>query len=218
MKRCGCVPIRKFTGRSTEAHDGRDLLARRDAGCIEDIRAGLLVGLQALDRVLQVRDADEVILCARREHEGDCPLRLHCSADAVGGEADVVDLLARAIDGILDRAARDAGRGRETDRLRDGLRVVAEAVLEVGIHGKVRRRDDLGDVREHPVAADAVVLHTGGERIARARRRERLESDLREHAGRADVPGIGNDESLRTRVQRAEGFGFLDLRFHEVRP
>ena len=102
----------------------------------------------------------------------------------------------------------------QPDRLGDGLRVVAEAVLEVGADGQVGCRRDLGDVREHLLAPDLVVQHAGGEREARARRRERLEAELREHARRADVPGIRDDECLRARVQRAEGFGFLGLRLH----
>ncbi len=75
--------------------------------------------------------------------------------------------------------------------------VVAEAVLEVRAHRQVRRRGDLGDVREHPLAPDLVVEHADRERETRARRRERLEAELREHARRADVPGIRDDEGLR---------------------
>jgi hypothetical protein len=118
--------------------------------------------------------------------------------------------------GVLDRCAREPGRTGERDRLGDACGIVGEAVLEIG---RDRNVDGLGDrarVGERERAVDGVwsVAQAEREREARARRRERIEAERCEDARASGIPGVGDDERERARVERPEAFGFFEERRH----
>ncbi len=58
-------------------------------------------------------------------------------------------------------------------------------------------------------SANRVVAASDGKRVARAGGGKRLETEVSEKTGRADVPWIGNDKRAVARVQRVEEFAFF---------
>src|SRR5258706_582140 len=104
---------------------------------------------------------------------------------------------------------RLADAGGEADGLGRGARLVGEAFLEVGRHRQVDRLDDRAAVRERLVARHRAVELAARPRARAARGGERREAQSREHARRARVPRIGDDESARACVQRAETLELL---------
>jgi uncharacterized protein YjiS (DUF1127 family) len=97
--------------------------------------------------------------------------------DPLDREPAVVDPLAAP---VLDRAAGEPGRERAAHGLRDLLRRVAEAVLEVGRDRQRRRRRDLRRMRERLLARDVAVEPAERRGEAAARRRERIEAERRQ--------------------------------------
>ena len=190
---------------------------RGEAGRVEHVRPRLLVGLEAADGVRQVAAADEEVLRPRGQHERMRVGVRHRrgGAHALDRQLEGVDRFVGARRRILDRAAGETGGRGEADGLGDRLRRVAEAVLQVGAHRQVGGADDRGHVRQHPLAADAVVALTGSECRAGAGRRQRLEAETGEQARRAEVPRIGNHERARARVQGAKRLRLLCCRAHQ---
>jgi hypothetical protein len=58
---------------------------------------------------------------------------------------------------VLDRQARDAGLRAQAHAFRDAGGLVREAIFEIGVDRDVGRGDELREMREHGVAADAIV-------------------------------------------------------------
>ena len=115
--RCACkaASVEIVSGRSTE-----DVIAAMSAGAVtpggvQHVGAGVLVGLQAADRLGDVRPADEVALAARRQREVERQAARHLGRgpDPLGGMSDVeqpADVVV-AVVAILDRPADDTTTG-----------------------------------------------------------------------------------------------------------
>ena len=112
---------------------------------------------------------------------------------------------------ILDREAGDAGLDAKPHAFGDALRLVRVAALEIGVHrqvGRPRRCSRMwSSITSRGTAPSASPDRPGG---AGARRRQRLEAEMLEIAGAADVPWIGDDEAAGL-MQAAKG-----LRLSEV--
>nr|WP_294167171.1 hypothetical protein [uncultured Sphingomonas sp.] len=122
------------------------------------------------------------------------PRRRHGRLDAPDRVRDVVEGPGGVTRRILDGAADEADRPRIADRRRRVLRRIAEPLLEIGGNGQVRRLDNRLCVRQrlgprHPAVA---LAEQGGLRPARGG--ERLEAERGQHARRAAVERIGDDE------------------------
>jgi hypothetical protein len=103
-----------------------------------------------------------------------------------------------------------AGGDAERDVLGHAFGLVRVARLEVGVHRQRRRADDVAHVRQHRVAADGplTVGQAAAEGEAARRRRQRLEAELLQEDGAADVPRIGQHETAGG-VQGGEAGGGL---------
>ena len=186
-----------------------DLLDGAQGGCIQHVGTGSLIGLQASDGVVEIRILQpEVVLGAAREGEGKVETigRLTRSRDSLGRVVDLVDPVIGVV--VLDRAP-DRARFRNP---RDGPRGIRrrrpEAVFEIDGHRQARGRVEDAHVVDQLVERLLSVQAPEREREARARGREGLEAEAREHLGRPGIPGIGNDEWL-AQVQVAERFALL---------
>src|SRR6266700_4428245 len=121
--------------------------------------------------------------------------------------------------GVLDRTTDEARGSGEQDRFGAGLRLIAKTVLEVCRHRQRGRFGDGPRVHERFRAIDRsfAVRLADGVCESGARRGQRLESERREHLRRPRIPGIGNREYPRLRVQGFERFSACCLRFHDAR-
>ena len=169
-------------------------------------------------RVLQVGDAVEKVLGARRQRERK--RQRACRSD---GRAHALERLVERIDRrrgasgcVLDRAADEPRRGRERDRCGTRLRVVGEAVFQVRADGQRRRIDDRPRIGERLVAREGTfaVRPAERERESGARRRQRFETQRGQHLRGPRVPRIGDREYRRPPVQRGKGFATDRLRAH----
>ena len=70
-----------------------------------------------------------------------------------------------------------------------------KAVLEIGIDGNVDRRADRGEMIADVVDGDAVVGLADGPGKARAGGGQRLEAEMLQRLGAADIERIGDDEA-----------------------
>src|SRR4029077_5146171 len=115
-----------------------------EAGREEHVGAGPLEGLQARDRVVEVRPAAQEALRAggQGEREGELARRPRRGGDPFGGGGEGEEGGGGSARGILDGAAGEPGPGGEADRFGDVRRRVAEAFFEVGGDGEVGRLDD----------------------------------------------------------------------------
>ena len=77
---------------------------------------------------------------------------------------------------VLDREAGRSCVGQQRHRLGDAAGIVRVAPLAVDVERQVRRRRELGDVRDELVAGDGLVVLAERPGEAGARRRERLEA------------------------------------------
>ena len=96
---------------------------------------------------------------------------------------------------VLDRQAADAGARRTDARSSTIPEVVGVAVLEVGVHGQRRGRDDRRHVVEHSSTAIAAVGPRVRPRHPAARRRQRREPGVLEVAGAPGVPRVRQHEA-----------------------
>jgi hypothetical protein len=110
---------------------------------------------------------------------------------------------------ILYRKAGDARPDAEFRTLMDLVRRRGEARLEIGVERQGRGVDEVADMVERIGARDPIVRTTGRESHAGARRRQGLEAKRRQIDGRADVPGIGDDEAAGAAVQFRETLALL---------
>ena len=92
------------------ANDGGDVVAGAESGRIEDVGAGLLVGLEAGDGVREVGIAGEKIFAACGEGEGERKSAggLRGSADALSGDFEGVDRAFGSARHVFDGAADDS--------------------------------------------------------------------------------------------------------------
>ena len=144
----------------------------------QHVRAGLLVGPKALDRVADIIPAADEVLRAGRDHQLDRPRMrdLDRRRDAFAGELDVIDPTVRASRVVLHRAPGQAGLEREADRLRDPGGLVGEPVLEIGRHRQVAAAHKRGGMSQCLVAGHAAVEAGERRRVPAARSGERLEA------------------------------------------
>jgi hypothetical protein len=178
-----------------------------------DVGAGLLVGLQALDRVVEVRIAAQEILAARRQGEADAERarRLGRRRDALDRLAEIVERPVLVAGRVLDRAADQAGRAGQPHGLGGEARRMAEAVLEIGRDRQLDRVDHGARMRQRLVARDLAVAPSERARAGAARGRQRAKAEPGQHARRAGVPRVGNQEGAGSLVQRPERGGLVAL-------
>ncbi|QUW20249.1 hypothetical protein [Agrococcus sp. Marseille-Q4369] len=119
--------------------DRRDLVARGDAWRIEAVGACAGVRDEPTDRVVEIGMPDDVPLGSRgQQRPGPAALdRRSSRGDALDGECVLVERVLGIAGRVLDRQARDAGRGGQLHVRGDDLGIVGEAALEVGVerHG-----------------------------------------------------------------------------------
>jgi len=159
----------------------------------EDIGAGLLIGLQPRDRVIEVVAAVRVVLRPRREHKmRRAGVRRRSGRGyALGCHVEVVDIVPTP---VLHRTSGDPGLPCEAHGLPDPGGIVREAALEVGADGEassLRHGDRVSDrlLTAHvPVEA----AERGGE--AATGRGESLEPEPRKQSRRAEIPRVGKQE------------------------
>ena len=166
-------------------------------GAGEAVRAGLGVGLQPADRLLQVGPADDESLRAAREDDAGAALidRTPRRPNSLHGQVERVERLVGAARRVLDREAGDPGRRGERDALGDSVRIVGVAALEVRAHRDLERTRDLGEVLQHLGTLDSLVGPRNRPGEAGARRRQRLEPELLEDHRATHVPGIRHHEA-----------------------
>ena len=101
----------------------RDLLEVGEARRVDDVGAGIAVGDQPGDRVVEIVDAADVVLRASGQHQRLVLFarRLRRFRDALGRGCDVVHA-ARVRVVVLDREARGSGLGEQFDRPGDAAR------------------------------------------------------------------------------------------------
>src|ERR1700741_591981 len=117
----------------------------------QDVGAGLLESLQALDGVVEVRSAAHEVLSPGRENKIMRARDLCRSGDALDCMLEVVDLVARC---VLNRATRQADARGEADGLRRRRRLVGKAVLQIRRHRQLGGLDDRARVLERLLARD----------------------------------------------------------------
>ena len=200
------------------ANDGFDIFLAGEAGSVEDVGTGFLIGLQALDGVSEVLTAMQVVFGARGKREGEREGAggFGRGLNALCGEADFVNGVFGAAGIVFDGATDEAGGGGEADGFGAFLRGVAEAVFEIGADGQINRGCDGGDVLHHGVTTDAVIGFAGGKGEAGGGSGERFKAEVGEEAGGAGVPGVGDDEGSVALVEGAEGASFVGLSRHGV--
>ena len=204
---------------ATALHDGADVVERRQPRREQHVGAGVGERLEPADRVLQIGDAVQKVLGARRQRE-----RKRQRARGCDGRAHALDARGRTGRSAPRRCRlrprssrrRAPASAASADRCRTRLRVVGEAVLEIGADGQRRRVDDRPRVGERLVARDGAfaVGLAERERESGARRRQRLETQRGQHLRGPRVPRIGDREDRRPPVQRGKGFATDRLRAH----
>ena len=191
-------------------HGRLDLLAGLDARRIEAVRARVRKRLQPADGLVEVRPAADEAFGARGEH--------HVAAGLVDRRArglhprqrlvEIVQRKVAVLRRILDRQSGDAGRDAARHVLGHVVRIVGEAVLEIGVERNVGLGDELLVVRQHVVARLRAVGIAFGMRVAGAGRGDGLEAEALKIARAADVPRVRNDEAAAL-VQLAEGLALV---------
>jgi len=138
-------------------------------------------------------------------------------ANAFGGVSDGVGRGVGRLRDVFDGAAGEARGCGKANGFRGAFRIVGVTIFQIGADGQIGGRGDGGGVSEHGVAAHGAVGLGDGESVSGAGGGQRFEAENFENAGRADVPGVGDEEGAVALVQRAEGGGFFWLRAHEGR-
>ena len=199
-----CTGMRTLSGRSTELEDCCDLLFRAQTGRIEYLCSCLLKGLEAADGVRKIGIAGDEVLRAGGEDEwcGQGAGSLCCGADALDRVVQGIDAAFGPRRDVFNGATGEAGCGGQADGFCAGFGRVAKAVFQVCANGQVRRGDDIGNVREHGIAADGTVLETGGECVSGGGGGQSLKSHAGQQARGSGVPGIGDDERAAALVER----------------
>src|SRR5215472_12322372 len=147
--------LRKLTG----FDDGFDLLARLDAGRIETIGTSVLKSAQPARDIVEIGHAANEAFGARREHD--------LAAGAVDGgtrgfrprnrDVERVERRSPVVRRVLDLQAGNAGRHTAGYIFRKPVEIVSVAILEIRIQRQIGRRRELGEMREHGVAAERAV-------------------------------------------------------------
>ncbi len=113
---------------------GLDVVDCGQAWRVEDIGAGLLIGLQSRDRIGEVGIVSNEILrsCGQYQRRVTFVVGRDRCANPLRGEFRVVDLSAAE---VFDRSTRNARLAGSRDRLGRCFRFVAESVFEIRIDG-----------------------------------------------------------------------------------
>ena len=177
--------------------DRRDLLFGFYAGRIEAIGAGFGVGLQTIDHHGKIGLPDQKTFAASgQQHVALVGIdRRARRLDALDREVALVKRLGGIAGGILDRQSGDAGLDRARDIGADLLRLVREAALEIGVDGQIDRGADRGEMIADLIERDAIVSLADRPGKTRAGRGERLEAEMLQRLGAADVERIGQHET-----------------------
>ena len=212
--------LRRCQLASRQAHDEVDGLADRLANSsygiqprqprrIQNICAHGFEGLQPGDGVVQIGIAADEIFRPGGQDERHIalPRRRDGGGHSFRGMRQVIEPAAALGCVVFDQAAHETGLGRQANGFRRRFRAVAMAVLKVGRDRQVRRRDNLGHMRQHLVPADHAVLVALGKGIAGRGGGQCLETHAGQDPGAADVPGVWHDKNIRSRMQGGEGFG-----------
>jgi hypothetical protein len=196
----------------------RDLLPRADPGRIEAVGAGLGIGGESPDRLVEIGAPDDEPLGPTGEEHAD-PLGVDGPArrpDALDGEGKI-EQRARGIAGrVLDRQPRYArlDGGRHVGR--HALGRDREPAFEVAVDRHVHRVRDGTEVGERLFERHVVVGAADGPGESRARRGEGRKPELHEGLRAADVPRVGDDEAAGC-VKLAERRDMIDGANHAAR-
>ena len=144
-RRSAALRAREHVDRHADrVDDRRDLLRRREPRRVDAVGAGVAVGDEPRDRVVEVVDAVEVVLRAARQHERRVERagRLRGLGDALGASATSSIRPATGFQSSIEQPAAPASP-RQPDGLGDAARVVGEAALAVDVERQVGRRSEL---------------------------------------------------------------------------
>ena len=92
---------------------------------------------------------------------------------------------------------------------------MGEAVLEVGVDGDIDRGGDRGEMIADVIDGDAVVRLAHGPGETGAGGSQRLEAEMLQRFGAADVEGIGDDEAAGL-VELPEGGALVSSCQHDL--
>lgn len=191
-------------------HHGTDLLGAADAGCVQAVRAGLGIGLEPGNGVVEIGPAHEEIL-RTPDQQGAAACLVDGSAGGAQpghGVLDAAQGVGRIACRILDGQPCHAGVQGHANALCHLLRTQAEAALKVRVHGQVGGRDQGAQMRQGHVARDGAIGPAQRPCMARAGAGQRLEAQALQHAGAAGVPWIGQYKAALA-VQGPEAGTFL---------
>ena len=195
-----------LSGSSHGFHDSCNLPEVGQAGRVEDVRARIAVRGEALDRVVEVVDAADVVFGAAGEDE-----RLALRARGLRGFRDTLcrrgDFVHSPRLGVevLDRETGGSGVRQQLDRAGHASGITRVAALAVDVQREFGRGSDRGDMSNELVTRHSLIEPAQRPGKASAGRRQGLESRGREEPCRACIPGIRHDEELLALVKRPEG-------------
>jgi hypothetical protein len=127
--------------------------------------------------------------------------------DAFHRKGEFVKWLVAVPGRILDGEAGDAGIDGAANIGRHAGRLTGIAPFEIGVHRHIARRGDLADMGQHGLEAQRVIGEALCPGSTGTRGGKRLESQMLQVAGRADIPRVGNDKAARF-MQASEGSTF----------
>ncbi len=195
-----------------------DLFAAVQARRVEHIGAGIGIGAQAPQGVVEILATMQEILRAGAEGEREWQRtgRLDRGSDPLQRGGELIDGLSGAPAGILDGTTDQAGLGGQADGRGAVLRSIAVAVFQVGGDRQIGGGDDRPGVfqRLGPAHRAFRIAPAQGERQAGAGSGKGVEAEAGEHLRRTGIPGIGQDQHTGPLVQVAETFGALALAGH----
>ena len=158
---------------------------------------------------------------AEGEGERQAACRRHRGADAFHGLFQRVDGRIHTPAGIFDGSTHQpAGSGLQQG-VCTALRVVREAVLQVGRHRQGRGCHDGAGIGQGFLAADLTFAIGSAKRKGQAGAGggQGFEAQRREYLRRAGIPRVGQYQQFVALMQCLEGQGFLQLRIgHAVTP
>ena len=121
--------------------------------------------------------------------------RRACRLDALDRERPLVKRPCGVSRGILDRQSGDAGLGCARYVGSDFVRLMGEAALEIGVDGQIDRAAQHGEMLQHLLERDAVVGLSDRPRKTGAGRGDRLEAEMLQRPGTADIPRVRQHEA-----------------------
>src|SRR5262245_29892092 len=200
-------------------HDRRNFLRRRDARRIEAVGAGFGISGQPVDHEIHILYAAQERFAAAGEQDAGLVGvdRLARSLDALDRKRAIEQRLCIVACIILDRETGDAGLHGAADVDAYFLRLMRKAVLEVGIDGNIDGRADRGEMIADIINGNAVVCLSDAPGKACTRGSQRLEAEMLQRLGAADVKGIRDDEAAGL-VELLEGGALVSSCQHDFSP